>query len=102
MIIKNKNVKIDKLHKEISLRFGVLDTIMKYHTGSEVVITSGHEGFSGNGVHKDNSKHYIVDASGKQLREFGQAIDIRSRTVNNVERCLIDLKLLFSANDFTV
>lgn len=104
MVIKNKNVRIEKIHNEISSRFGDLDLIMNIYTGRDVVITSGHEGFSGDGVHKINSKHYIVDRFDNIIREYGQAIDIRSYTVKNsdISKCLEDLKNVFSYPNFTI
>jgi len=58
-------VKIDSLCAELSSRLEELDNIHKVYFSSEVRITSGHEGYSGDRVHGKNSLHYK-----------GRAIDI--------------------------
>jgi len=60
--IKTKDgVKIDNLNKEIK---GAIPIIAKVYDkyGFELAITSGHEGFKGDGVHMESSKHYYFDA----------------------------------------
>jgi len=108
MQTKTKNVQIDKLHPEIRNRIDVLDIVMKQYSGKEAVITSGHEGYQGDGVHGKpptwKSYHYLIDSKKNILREFGQAIDVRSRDVipPNIEDCLRSLRVIFPGHLFDV
>jgi len=107
MQTKTKNVKLDKIHPEIRDRMELLDIVMKQYTGQEAVITSGHEGYMGDGVHgklTGRSLHYIVDADMRPIREHGQAIDVRSRDVPEARRyeTLKSLQVIYPSRLFDV
>ncbi len=97
MITKDSKVEIDNLHPDILNRIEFLDIVLRKYTGKEAVITSGHEGYSGDGIHKINSKHYIYDKDNNKIRKYSQAIDVRSMNVKlkDINKCLADLKIAF-------
>lgn len=72
---------ITNIHPLIFNRLPDLEVILMAFGAPELAITSGHEGHDGDGVHMHGSCHYLVDQYGGKLRVFGEAIDVRIKTV---------------------
>jgi hypothetical protein len=80
MKIKNDSgVKVDNLSSAILIALQVAENVYKrLGVPHGVTITSGNEGYPGDGVHHEGSKHYPQNnKSGK-----GEAVDIRIWDVN--------------------
>lgn len=98
------NAVITNIHPAIYAKLPDLEVILMAFGAPELVITSGHEGRSGDGVHKAGSKHYIHDAQGNKIRLYGEAIDVRIKTVGPTRWIALSnvVRLIFRPDLFDV
>ena len=84
---------ITGLLPDMRARLEDAETVMTALGAPELYITSGHEGYAGDGVHGPNSLHYMHNAAGQPLRPYGCAVDIRIRSIYST-RWAMAVKLL--------
>ena len=84
-----RGVELDLIDKMYECLYD-LEVIWRKHGAYELIITSGSEGYGGDGIHKKNSKHYT-----------GEAIDIRIWNQPNINSAVKSLRERFDV-DFDV
>ena len=95
---------IADLHPLLANGLTDLEVVLRAFGAPELYITSGHEGFDGDGVHHEGSLHYVINAKGVRFQRYGRAIDVRSKTIvrSRWEDCAKILRLIYRPAQFDV
>ena len=79
-----QGAEISSLHPSLTKILKIADTLWGLvfpEDADGMTVTSGHEGFSGDGVHGNKSKHYTTNSETAQ----GEAVDLRLNDVKNAK-----------------
>jgi hypothetical protein len=95
---------ITDLHPLLANGLPDVEVVLRAFGAPELYITSGHEGFAGDGVHHGASLHYVINKKGQRFQRYGRAMDIRSKTIakSRWEDCAKVLRLIYRPAQFDV